>query len=98
MDPHLNDGDQKRHREVLDGAHSAKDSHAMALECLCKMLKLLDGDFAKQVFDAGAVRCLVTAMFGCDARRAMEARDALLCLHDKLPSGYASNSPVGMFV
>eukprot|EP00966_Prymnesium_polylepis_P196190 4547173-Prymnesium_polylepis.2 len=70
----------------------------MALECLCKMLKLLDGDFAKQVFDAGGVRCLVTAMFGCDARRAMEARNALLCLHDKLPSGYASSSLVGMFV
>jgi hypothetical protein len=88
--------ERKRSRELADTAHDAEDPQGIALECLCKMIKLLDGEFAKQVVDAGGVRCLIGAMFGCDARRAMEARKAILCLHDKLPCGYATLAVVSV--
>ena len=79
----------ERTYQSRNGSESMSESNSLAVECVCKMLKLLDGEFAKQIVDAGGVPCLLGAMLSGDERLADQAESALLCLCDKLPTVYA---------
>jgi len=78
--------DRKRQRGRVGDESRDKESQALALECLCKMVSLLDGDFARQVVSAGGLQCLVSAMICGDEAQARQAQGALLCIREKLPS------------
>ena len=78
--------DRKRQRGRVGDESCDKESQALALECLCKMVTLLDGDFAQQVVSAGGLQCLVGAMICGDEEQARQAQGALLCIREKLPS------------
>ena len=58
---------------------------AIALEVLCKMVSLLDGEFAQKIVSAGGVQCLGSAMVSGDAAQARAAQIALRQLCEKLP-------------
>ena len=78
---------RKRQRERVGDESRDKESQALSgLECLCKMVSLLDGDFARQVVSAGGLQCLVNAMICGDEEQARQAQSALLCIREKLPS------------
>ena len=61
------------------------ERQAIALEVLCKMVNLLDGEFAQQIVSAGGVQCLGSAMVHGDAAQARAAQIALRQLCEKLP-------------
>ena len=61
------------------------ERQAIALEVLCKMVNLLDGEFAQKIVSAGGVQCLGSAMVSGDAAQARAAQDALRQLCEKLP-------------
>jgi hypothetical protein len=63
----------------------ADDPQALAMDCLCKMLKHLDGDFAVQVIRAGGVQCLLRASLVGNATQSRSARSALIMLGKKAP-------------
>ena len=77
---------RKRQRGRVGDESRDKENQALALECLCKMVSLLDGDFARQVVSAGGLQCLVGAMICGDEAQARQAQSALLCIREKLPS------------
>ena len=54
--PWMSRHSSKRPRGCMDDESSEKDNQALALECLCKMIELLDGDFAQQVVGAGGLQ------------------------------------------
>ena len=75
--------DRKRQRGRVGDESRDKENQALALECLCKMVSLLDGDFARQVVSAGGLQCLVGAMICGDEAQARQAQSALLCIREK---------------
>ena len=66
------------------GAEAAADKQALSFEILCKLISVLDGDFATKVVNAGGMQCLANAMLFGDADQAREAQHALLCLREKI--------------
>ena len=83
--------DESPDKESSDKENQAldKENRALALKCLCKMVSLLDGDFAQQVVSAGGLQCLAGAVICGDAEQASQAQSALLCIREKLPSASA---------
>jgi len=78
--------DESSDDESSDKESSDMENQALALKCLCKMVSLLDGDFAHKVVSAGGLQCLVGAIICGDAAQASQAQSALLCIREKLPS------------
>lgn len=55
LQPWIHRHDRKRQRGRVGDESRDKEKQAVALECLCTMVSLLDGDFARQVVSAGGL-------------------------------------------